>query len=149
MRMEKSFEVDCDRDRAVDLVASDDTLTALFAGDGARTEIVASEGDRRTTRTHYRALGREGVATFHFDYLMDGNVRFEKVCDGNVWKELRGELRFDDVAGGTRVSVEMQGRTKALVPEFTIRGPMQEQLEQMADALRRRIESGGAGPGEG
>ena len=34
----------------------------------------------------------------------------------------------------------MDGRTKALVPEFTIRGAMQEQIEQMATALRRRLE---------
>jgi hypothetical protein len=141
VRMEKSFEVACGRDRAVEIVSRDDTLTALFAGPDTRTEIVASRGDRKTTRTHYRALGREGVATFHFDFLMDGNVRFEKVCDGNVWKELTGELLLDEAGGGTRVSVEMRGSTRRLVPEFTIRGPMQEQLEQMADALRRRLES--------
>jgi hypothetical protein len=29
------------------------------------------------------------------------------------------------------------------VPEFTIKGPMQDQLAQMAQALKRRIESGG------
>jgi hypothetical protein len=147
MRMEKSFEVSCDRDRAVEVIARDDTLTALLGGDGASTEIVASQGDRKTTRTRYRALGREGVATFHFDFLLDGNVRFEKVCDGNVWKSLRGELRFDETPGGTRVAVEMEGSTRAFVPEFTIRGPMQEQVEQMADALRRHIESVGPGAG--
>ena len=42
--------------------------------------------------------------------------------------------------GATLVRIEMEGRTKALVPEFTIKGPMQEQIEQMADALRRCIE---------
>jgi len=143
VRMEKSFEVACDRDRAVEIVSRDDTLTALFAGPDARTEIVASGTDRKTTRTHYRALGREGVATFHFDFLMDGNVRFEKVCDGNVWKDLRGELSLEEAGSGTRVALEMEGQTRRLVPEFTIRGPMQEQLEQMADALRQRLEATG------
>jgi hypothetical protein len=37
------------------------------------------------------------------------------------------------------VRIQLEGRTKALVPEFTIRGPMQDQLEQMAKALRRRL----------
>ncbi len=139
MQMEKTFEVSPDRDQSVEVLGRDETLTALFPD--SETEIVESSADRKTTRTHYRALGREGVATFHFDFLMDGNVRFHKVCDGNVWKELRGDVLLDETAsGGTRVTIEMQGRTKGLVPEFTIRGPMQEQLEQMAAALRRRIE---------
>jgi len=138
MKMEKRFEVDCDRDRAVELAGEEETLLSLFP-DG-RTEIVDRRGDRVTARTHYTALGREGTATFHFDYLMDGNVRFEKVCDGNVWRELRGELEFDERGDGCVVTLRLEGSTKSLVPEFTIRGPMKEQIEQMADALRRRIE---------
>ncbi|MCX5740395.1 MAG: hypothetical protein NTZ61_18235 [Proteobacteria bacterium] len=39
----------------------------------------------------------------------------------------------------TRVRIELEGRTKALIPEFTIRGPMQDQLDQMAKALRKRL----------
>ena len=35
----------------------------------------------------------------------------------------------------------MDGRTKTLVPEFTIKGPMHDQIEQMAKALKQRIES--------
>ena len=37
----------------------------------------------------------------------------------------------------------MDGATKALVPELTIRGPMKDQIQQMAAALRERIESAG------
>lgn len=139
MRMDKRFEARCDRDHAVEVVSSEETLISLFPD--AETEIVERRGDRVTARTHYTALGRSGTATFHFDYLMDGNVRFEKVCDGNVWRELRGELDFEDAGDGCVVSLTLEGRTKGLVPEFTIRGPMKEQLEQMAEALRRRLES--------
>jgi hypothetical protein len=71
---------------------------------------------------------------------MDGNVRFEKVCDGNVWRELRGELELDESGDGCVVTLRLEGSTKTLVPEFTIRGPMKEQIEEMAHALRRRIE---------
>jgi hypothetical protein len=139
--MDKRFETSRCRDHAVEVVGREDTLTSLFPD--AETEIVERKGDRVTARTRYKALGREGVATFHFDYLMDGNVRFQKVCDGNVWKELRGELVFDepdDGGPGCVVTIEMEGRTKGLVPEFTIRGPMKDQIEQMAEALRRKIE---------
>jgi len=37
----------------------------------------------------------------------------------------------------------MEGRTKSLVPEFTIKGPMRDQLEQMATALREQLEAVG------
>src|SRR5690606_23193167 len=104
-----------------------------------RTEIIAREGRRRTVESHYTALGREGVATFHFDFEPGGDVRFEKVCDGRVWRELRGSVTLAERGPKTRVRIELEGRTKALVPEFTIRGPMQDQLDQMAKALRRRL----------
>ena len=138
MKMDKQFEARCDRDRAVELVAREETLVSLFPD--SETEIIGREGDRVTARTHYTALGQKGIATFHFDYLMDGSVRFEKVCDGNVWKELRGELSFGEGDTGCLVTLEMEGRTKGLVPEFTIRGPMKEQIERMADALHRKLE---------
>jgi hypothetical protein len=140
MRVEKEFDVRCSRDDAVEIASAEETLLGLFPD--AETEVVSSTPERRTTRTHYRALGREGVATFHFEYLLDGNLRFEKVCDGRVWRELRGEVSFEEKgAERTRIRIEMEGRTKPLVPEFTIRGPMHEQVEQMAAALRKRIET--------
>jgi len=138
MKMDKRFELGCDRDHAVEIVGQEDTLLSLFP-DGD-SEIVERRGDRVTARTHYTALGREGTATFHFDYLMDGNVRFEKVCDGNVWRELRGALDFEEHGDRCVVTLKLEGSTKSLVPEFTIRGPMKEQIEQMAEALRRRLE---------
>jgi len=135
--MEKEFDVDRPRAEAAALLADDAVLCALFPE--TRTEIVGRRGARKTIASHYTALGREGTATFHFDYAPEGDVRFEKVCDGRVWKELRGAVTLVERKQKTRVRIELEGRTKALVPEFTIRGPMQEQLEQMAKALRRRL----------
>jgi len=137
VRMEKEFDVDRPRAEAAALLADDEMLCALFPD--TQTEIVGREGSRKTIESHYTALGREGVATFHFDFAPDGGVRFEKVCDGRVWKELRGAVTLSDRRQGTRVRIELEGRTKALVPEFTIRGPMQDQLDQMARALKRRL----------
>lgn len=137
MHIEKQFDVKRPRAEAVKVLADDDTLVGLFPD--TETEIVGRTGLRRTTRSHYRALGREGVATFHFEQDANGNVRFEKVCDGRVWKELRGLVTFEERGQGTRVRIEMEGRTKALIPEFTIRGPMQEQIAQMASALREKL----------
>jgi hypothetical protein len=37
----------------------------------------------------------------------------------------------------------MDGATKARLPEFTIRGSMKDQIQQLAAALRARIESAG------
>ena len=140
MRLEKNFDVNRSRDEAVEIVSRDETLLSLFPE--GETELVARDGDRRTTRTRYTALGREGVATFHFTFLLDGNVRFEKVCDGNVWKQLRGEVSFEERGKRTRVRIELEGSTKAFVPEFTIRGPMKDQIGRMAQAVRTRIEKG-------
>jgi len=140
MHLEKQFDVKRPRDEAVEIAARDDTLLGLFPD--TRTEIVARQGSRRTTHTTYTALGRQGTATFHFEFGPDGDVAFEKVCDGNVWRELRGTLTFQQRSRGTRVRVEMEGRTKGFVPEFTIKGAMRDQLDQMARALRECLEDG-------
>jgi len=142
MRLEKNFEVDRELDIARRIAARDETLIGLFAD--AKTEIVECDGNRRTTRTHYHALGREGVATFHFHFLPDGRISFEKVCDGKVWQELSGTVLFEKRGNGTQVTLKMVGRTKALVPEFAIRAPMREQIEQMASSLRTCMEAADA-----
>jgi hypothetical protein len=139
VRLEKKFEVDRPPEFASRIASLDETLLSLFAD--AKTEIVEREGNRRTTRSHYTALGREGVATFHFHSLPDGRISFEKVCDGNVWQELSGTVLFEKRGGGTQVTLKMVGRTKALVPEFAIRSPMRDQIEQMASSLRACIEA--------
>ena len=138
MHLEKQFDVKRPRAESVAITARDETLLGLFPD--TKTEIIESKGRRRTARTTYTALGRENTATFHFDFRGDGNVDFEKVCDGNVWRELRGSLTFHARSGATRVRIEMDGRTKALVPEFTIKGTMRDQIDQMARALRERLE---------
>ena len=137
MEMEKSFRVRLDRDAVVERLCDDAMLTRLLPGD---TEIVEREGDRRTTRTHYSALGREGVATFHFDTLLDGNMRFEKVCDGRIWKRLTGSVEVDEDGSGSRITIRMEGRTKPLVPEMAIKVPLDEQMRSMTKALREALD---------
>jgi len=135
--MEKEFDVARPRAEAAALLADDAVLCELFPD--TDTEIVARKASRKTIASHYTALGREGTATFHFDFAPGGDVKFEKVCDGRVWRELRGAVTLTERKDKTRVRIELEGRTKTLVPEFTIRGPMQDQLEQMAKALKRRL----------
>jgi len=137
VRMEKEFDVARPRAEAAALLADDAVLCELFPD--TDTEIVARKASRKTIASHYTALGREGTATFHFDFAPGGDVKFEKVCDGRVWRELRGAVTLTERKDKTRVRIELEGRTKTLVPEFTIRGPMQDQLEQMAKALKRRL----------
>jgi hypothetical protein len=144
MKIRRRFSVRCPRDTAVELACSEDALLGLFPD--PKTEILDRKGDRITLCSHYTAMGREGTATFHFDFLMDGNLRFEKVCDGNVWRELRGDMEFEELGDDqTEVSIRMEGRTRTLVPEITIKGPMEEQIDAMATALRARFESAGGG----
>lgn len=139
MKLEKSFDVRCGRDAAVAALANEEALLGLFPD--AKSEVVARDSGRTTVRTHYRALGQEGTATFHFRFEPSGSVRFEKVCDGRVWRQLAGEVSFVARGARTRVCIEMEGRTKAFVPELAIRVPMRDQLEKMAGAIRERLES--------
>ncbi len=138
MHLEKEFDVALGLQAAYRGVACDETLLTLFPE--TRTEIVESQGERRTVRSHYTALGQEGVATFHFTFVPEGEVRFEKVCDGRVWRELTGCVSFRWRGKKTRVRIEMDGRTKPFGPEFTLRSAMKDQLQQMARALRERLE---------
>jgi hypothetical protein len=140
VHLEKEFDVAQEPAAAYRSVARDETLLALFPE--TRTEIVASSGDRRTLRSHYTALGQPGIATFHFLFVPEEEVRFEKVCDGRVWRELKGSVSFRSRGKRTRVRIQMDGRTKALIPEFTIKGAMVDQLEQMVRALRARLGEG-------
>jgi hypothetical protein len=140
MHLTEAFEVMRPRDDVVELLCQDETLVGLLSE--GETEIVESEGDRRTIETHYRALGRAGVATFHFTFLMDGNIRFEKVCNGNVWKKLEGLVSVDELDDTScEVRIELSGKTKGLVPEFTIKGPMEEQIQDMTAALEEKLSS--------
>ena len=84
------------------------------------------------------------MATFHFTFLLDGDVRFEKECDGKVWRDLSGVVHLEERGARTRVDIEMHGRTKSFVPEFTIKGPMEEQIGQMVEALREHLGAVGA-----
>ena len=140
MQLSAQFDVTCPRATAVEITSRDETLVGLFPE--AETRVVESGANRRTTQTHYTALGRPGVATFHFVFREDGDVEFEKECDGVMWRELRGRLSFRQRGAKTRVRIEMEGRTRPLVPEFTVKGAMREQLDQMAKALRDRLEAG-------
>ena len=59
MHLEKQFDVDRSIDSAIEIACRDETLIGLFPE--TKTEIVESEGNRRTIRSLYTALGREGT----------------------------------------------------------------------------------------
>ena len=138
MRLSKEFDVTASRERAQEVLAEDATLTSLFPD--TKTEIVGRKGKRRTTKSVYKLLGQEGEATFHFDAGDDGSVSFAKVCDGRIWKELSGRVTLRERGPKLRVTIEMEGKTKGFVPEFTIKAPLQKQLDDMAAALKKRME---------
>jgi hypothetical protein len=138
MKLTKEFDVGASRERACAVLAEDATLTSLFPD--TATEIVSRAGKRRTTRSRYKLLGQDGEATFHFDAQDDGSVKFQKVCDGRVWKELTGSVTLTQRGPKLRVRIDMEGRTKGFVPEFTIKTPLQKQLDDMARGLKKRME---------
>jgi carbon monoxide dehydrogenase subunit G len=137
MEIEKEFLVGRDREAVAASLSEDQSFAALFPD----TSVERIDAETRETRTPYPGPGRARDIRFIFRNLPNGDVGFEKVCDGNVWRSLVGEVRLEAVDQGmTRVSLRMEGRTRAFVPEIAIRVPMREQIEQMAKALRARLE---------
>ena len=137
MKLAKEFTVERERDDLVGVLDDDATFEAIMPD----TRIVKREGDVRHTETPFSAMGRTGEVRFVFTTLVDGNLRFQKICDGNVWRTLEGEVTLEEDGPFTRVILRMEGRTRSLIPELAIRGPMREQIDQMASALRARLES--------
>ncbi len=138
MTFEKEFVVGRPREEVVADLDDDRTFAAFFPD----TRVTRKSERVRETSTPFRALGQSRAIRFVFETLPDGNVRFEKICDGNVWRSLEGEVKLEAwPQGGTRVVLRMDGHTRTFVPEMTIRGPMRAQIEQMARALRARLET--------
>ena len=139
VKFENEFVVRRPKAELASVLESDTTVTQLFPD----TEIVSNKGGARETRTRVQALGTESIVRFVFRTAPGGGLRFEKICDGKVWRSLDGQIRLLPVNDATtRVQIAMEGTTRALVPEFTIRAPMQSQLQQMTKALRERLERG-------
>ena len=52
------------------------------------------------------------------------------------YRELVVDCLLEEGEPESRVWISMEGRTKPLVPEFAIKGPMEDQLLQMSEALQ-------------
>ena len=137
MKLEKEFVLARRREELVGAFDDDAIYESLFPD----TRVTSGGQGVRETRTPYAALGQSRELRLLFRTLPDGNVSFEKICDGNVWRSLEGELRLEPRGDRTRVVLRMEGRTRALVPELAIRGPLRQQLEQMAESLRKQLRS--------
>ena len=137
MKFENEFVVRRPLAACANLLESDAAITSLFPD----TQIVSNAGGVRETRTRVSALGTETIVRFKFKTRPDGGMRFEKICDGRIWRSLEGNISLAAVnAETTRVQIALDGSTRSLVPEFTIKAPMKEQLQQMARALRAQLE---------
>jgi hypothetical protein len=136
VKLEREFVVALPRQRVASVFDDDSTYGSLFPD----TRVVASRAGVRETVTEWSALGARRDIRFVFRTQADGNLRFEKICDGNVWRSLEGEVRLEPAGPErTRVVLRMEGHTRAFVPELAIRGPMRDQLDLMATALRERL----------
>jgi carbon monoxide dehydrogenase subunit G len=139
MKLATDFTVKRSRKAVATRLDDDATFSALLP----ETRIVSNENGTRETHTSLAALGQSRDVRFLFHTQPDGNVSFEKICDGNVWRSLEGEVTLEPLdRSRTRVVLSMEGRTRTLIPEITIRAPMREQFERMARALRERLEDG-------
>ncbi len=138
MRFEKEFMVARPQKEIAGELRDDRTIAALFPD----TQIKHRPDGTRETLTRYSGFGASRDIRFVFKSLEDGGLRFSKICDGNVWRSLDGQVELESIDERmTRVVLEMEGRTRAFVPEITIRVPMRDQIEQMAKSLRTVLEN--------
>ena len=139
MHFEREFDVHRPLSEVASLLDDDATIECLLPG----TSVTPRADGTRETRT-VAPLGQSREVRFQFTRHAEG-LRFQKICDGNIWRSLAGEVRLENLATElTRVQLRMQGRTRTLVPELTIRGPLRIQIDRMSQALRARLERGGA-----
>ena len=110
------------------------------------TEIVARKGQRKTIESHYTALGREGVATFHFDYEPSGDVQLR---EGLRRPHLARAARRRDAhraqaedAGAHRARRSHQGAGARVHDPRSDAGPARPDGEGAAQAARREGRSG-------
>ena len=137
MKFENEFIVRRPLAVCASLLESDATITSLFPD----TQIVSNAGGVRETHTRVSALGAETIVRFKFKTRPDGGMRFEKICDGKIWRALEGNISLAALnAETTHVQISLDGSTRSLVPEFTIKAPMRDQLQHMTRALRARME---------
>jgi carbon monoxide dehydrogenase subunit G len=138
MKIEKEFVVGRGSGDVAMILNQDETFAQLFPD----THVERIGPNERETRTRYPGLDRNRDIRFVFRTLPTGELHFEKVCDGNVWRSLEGQVRIEIVDENmTRIVLSMEGRTRAYVPEMTIRMPMREQIDQMAKTLRAALEN--------
>ena len=135
MNLEREFPLECSRQEIVDALRSDEVLANIFPD----TRIQAGADGTRETFTRDNALGQQKELHMIFHTEDSGDLCFEKVCDGSVWRSLDGRIELEALEYQvTNVRIAMKGRTRPLVPELTIRGPMESQLDQMADSLQKQ-----------
>ena len=136
MKLEREFPVERSREEIVKVLADDAVLERLLPD----TRIEPGADGTRQTFTRYSALGQERELHLIFRTEASGDLRFEKVCNGKIWRSLDGRIELESLETSvTNVRLEMVGKTKPLVPEISIRGTMEEQLDQMVDSLQSSL----------
>ncbi len=137
MRLEEEFVIRRPHAEVAALLDRDETVHAMFPD----AEVVALADGTREARAAYGGLGPTRDVRVQFRTDPSGDLRFDKVCDGNVWRRLEGEVHLLRVnERTTRVVLSLKGETRAFVPELTVRGPVREQFGQLAKALRAQLQ---------
>lgn len=136
MRVTKEFFVERERGEIQSLLDEDLTFESLFPG----MRVAKRDGPHREIAAPNPTPGTDRLIRFRFETLPNGNLRFEKVCDGNVWRSLAGAIELERSGRAqTRVMLRLEGKTRSLVPELAIRLPMREHVDQMTESLRVRL----------
>ena len=139
MHFEREFDVHRPLSEVASLLDDDATIECLLPG----TSVTPRADGTRETRTA-APLGQSRDVRFQFTRHAEG-LRFQKICDGNIWRSSGWRGPAGEPGDGAHPRAAAHAGTHTdLVPELTIRGPLRIQIDRMSQALRVRLERGGA-----
>ena len=140
MHLEKQFDVKRPRAEAAQRRWRDDeTLAQPLPRHEHRDRRAQGQTPHDAQPLHARSVARASRPSTS-SFRDDGDVDFEKVCDGRVWRELRGTRDASRTAARARACASRwTGAPRRSCRSSRSAAPMQEQIEQMATALRKRL----------
>jgi ribosome-associated toxin RatA of RatAB toxin-antitoxin module len=98
--------------------------------------------DIREHRSKYLSMLPETVSVFRSDYVVDKDIRFQRVS-GSL-RFLKGSWHLDALSGGARTRLRYSARVgvTALVPGFMIRSGLESDVPKLLKSLRAEVTGG-------
>ena len=137
MKLRKEFVVGRPCESVLATLCDSRTIEKLLPG----TRVEERASGARELITSVGAFASDRELRFLLVELPGRGLRFEKICDGNLWRFFEGRIVAEAIDEQMcTVHITLEGETRAFVPELTVRAPLREHLEHQSKALRAELE---------